>query len=67
MNDKMADTVVGEGVPSLDTELLQLNEVSSFALKSNVGFVEKIFDQWLSLPDTDRLVLSCHLEQDSTF
>ncbi|KAK4757035.1 hypothetical protein SAY87_007162 [Trapa incisa] len=60
MNDKMAHTaiVAVEGLPALDTELLQLNEVSSFALISNVGFVERIFDQWLSLPHTDRLVKS---------
>ncbi|KAK4746724.1 hypothetical protein SAY87_025761 [Trapa incisa] len=61
MNDnKMADTdvVVAESLPALDTEMLQLSEVSPFALSSNVGFVQRIFDQWLSLPDTDRLVKS---------
>lgn len=42
---------------SFDAELLQLNEVSPLALKSNPIFVETLFDYWLSLPDTNRLVL----------
>lgn len=46
---------VGE-VASLDAELLQVNEVAPLALKSNVEFVEKLFEQWLSIPETNRLV-----------
>ncbi|KAM0995174.1 hypothetical protein ACFX13_010804 [Malus domestica] len=42
---------------SFDAELLQLNEVSPLALKSNPSYVESLFEQWLSLPDTNRLVL----------
>lgn len=41
---------------SLEVELLQLPEVSSLALKSNLSFVETLFEQWLSLPESNRLV-----------
>ncbi|KAM2895582.1 hypothetical protein FF1_010672 [Malus domestica] len=41
---------------SFDAELLQLNEVSPLALKSNPSYVESLFEQWLSLPNTNRLV-----------
>ncbi|KAM2052339.1 hypothetical protein FF2_033302 [Malus domestica] len=41
---------------SFDADLLQLNEVSPLALKSNPSYVESLFEQWLSLPDTNRLV-----------
>lgn len=44
-------------VASLDAELLQLAEVSPLAIKSNPDFVEKLFEQWLSLTGTNRLVL----------
>lgn len=46
-------------VASLDAELLQLAEVSPLAIKSNPDFVEKLFEQWLSLPGTNRLVRIC--------
>jgi len=45
-----------EELVSLDTDLLQLQEVSPFALKSSHCVVEELFTQWLSLPDTCRLV-----------
>lgn len=42
---------------SLDAELLQLSEVSPLAIKANPYVVEKLFDQWLSLPETNCLVI----------
>ncbi|KAJ9546045.1 hypothetical protein OSB04_025752 [Centaurea solstitialis] len=42
----------------LDPELLQLNEVSSLAIKSNPYVADKLFEQWLSLPETTPLVRS---------
>lgn len=47
--------VVGDLV-SLDLELLQLPEVSPLALKANSYIADELFSQWLSLPDTARLV-----------
>ncbi|OVA16380.1 EF-hand domain [Macleaya cordata] len=47
--------VVGD-VASLDPELLQLPEVSPLALKSNPQLAEELFSQWLSLPETSKLV-----------
>ncbi|KAF1001996.1 serine/threonine protein phosphatase 2A regulatory subunit B''beta-like [Apium graveolens] len=45
-------------VGCLDAELLQLSEVSSSAIKSNPFLAEKLFEQWLSLPDTLLMVKS---------
>ncbi|KAK6790958.1 hypothetical protein RDI58_010039 [Solanum bulbocastanum] len=45
-------------VASLDAELLQLPELSPLAIKTNPFVAEKLFDQWLSLPDTTALVKS---------
>lgn len=45
-------------VTNLDAELLQLSEVSPMAIKANPHIPEKLFDQWLLLPDTVSLVKS---------
>ncbi|KAL6552604.1 hypothetical protein OROHE_007968 [Orobanche hederae] len=45
-------------VARLDAELLQLPEVSPLAVKANPYIAEKLFDQWLSLPETNSLVKS---------
>ncbi|CAI0434511.1 unnamed protein product [Linum tenue] len=53
------DTVGGNDVVSyLDPELLHLPEVSSFELKPTTQIAEELFSQWLSQPDTSRLVKS---------
>ncbi|KAM0949312.1 putative EF-hand domain-containing protein [Dioscorea sansibarensis] len=48
--------VVARDLASLDPELLQLPEVSTLALKENPGIAEQLYLQWLSLPETARLV-----------
>lgn len=56
MNPMNMDTGFNEA--AVETDFLQLNEVSPLALKSNTEFVDKIFEQWLSLPETNKLVRS---------
>lgn len=41
---------------TLDPELLQLQEVPSFAMKASPQLADELFSQWLSLPDTAKLV-----------
>lgn len=41
---------------SLDPDMLQLQEVSPLSLKSSLHVAEELYSQWLSLPDTCRLV-----------
>ncbi|CAA7022309.1 unnamed protein product [Microthlaspi erraticum] len=41
---------------TLNIELLQLPETSPISMKLNQDYVKKLFDQWLALPETNRLV-----------
>ncbi|KAM7250615.1 hypothetical protein ACFE04_022498 [Oxalis oulophora] len=41
----------------LDAELLQLPELSPLACQTNPDFGQKLFEQWLSLPDANRLII----------
>ncbi|CAA0808197.1 Probable serine/threonine protein phosphatase 2A regulatory subunit Bgamma [Striga hermonthica] len=52
------DLDINGDVGRLDAELLQLPEVSSLAVKANPYVAERLFDQWLSLPETNSLVKS---------
>ncbi|CAA0843109.1 Probable serine/threonine protein phosphatase 2A regulatory subunit Bgamma [Striga hermonthica] len=52
------DLDINVDVGRLDAELLQLPEVSSLAVKANPYVAEKLFDQWLSLSETNSLVKS---------
>ncbi|PIA45442.1 hypothetical protein AQUCO_01700754v1 [Aquilegia coerulea] len=54
----MMDMEVVGDIVSFDPELLQLPEVSPLALKSNPYISQELFSQWLSLPETGRLVKS---------
>ncbi|KAL2541578.1 Serine/threonine protein phosphatase 2A regulatory subunit B''beta [Abeliophyllum distichum] len=50
------DKVFNGDVASLDAELLQLPEVSPPITQAIRDLAEKLFDQWLSLPETNNLV-----------
>lgn len=50
-------------VACFDAELLQIPELSPLALKSNPDVARKLFDQWLSLPETSPVVISFSLNE----
>lgn len=50
------DAEMGRDVAILNPELLQIAEVSPFAMKEKPHIVENLYAQWLSLPDTNKLV-----------
>jgi len=51
------DVEVARDVALFDPELLQLQEISSIALKDNPQIADQLYSQWLTLPDTVRLVI----------
>ncbi|XP_008804277.1 serine/threonine protein phosphatase 2A regulatory subunit B''beta-like isoform X1 [Phoenix dactylifera] len=52
------DAEVGRDVAALDPDLLQLSEVSPLALKQSPEIAQGLYSQWLTLPETSRLVKS---------
>ncbi|CAM8993233.1 unnamed protein product [Rhodiola kirilowii] len=50
------DVDVAKDMTSVDVDLLQLPEVPPFAVESTPSLVDDLFSQWLSLPETNRLV-----------
>ncbi|ONK79590.1 uncharacterized protein A4U43_C01F7920 [Asparagus officinalis] len=52
------DVEVARDVGSFDPDLLQLQEISSIALKDNPQIADQLYSQWLTLPETARLVKS---------
>lgn len=50
------DTDTVRDVASFDPELLQLPELSHLALKERPKMAEELYFQWLSLPETGKLV-----------
>lgn len=52
------DVEVARDVASFDPDLLQLQEISSMALKENPQIADQLYCQWLTIPDTARLVKS---------
>ncbi|KAG1359735.1 Serine/threonine protein phosphatase 2A regulatory subunit B''beta [Cocos nucifera] len=52
------DVEMARDIGTLDLDLLQLPEVSPMALKQNPAIAEHLYFQWLSLPETLKLVKS---------
>ncbi|KAK1284419.1 hypothetical protein QJS10_CPB21g00079 [Acorus calamus] len=52
----MMDVETTGNVVSFDPDLLQLPEVSPLALKENPHIAEGLYEQWLSLPETSRVI-----------
>ncbi|PKA59229.1 putative serine/threonine-protein phosphatase 2A regulatory subunit B'' subunit TON2 [Apostasia shenzhenica] len=52
------DVEVVNGIASLDPDLLQLPEFSPSQLKENLQIADHLYSQWLTLPDTVKLVKS---------
>ncbi|KAG1353957.1 serine/threonine protein phosphatase 2A regulatory subunit B''beta [Cocos nucifera] len=52
------DAEVGRDVTALDPDLMQISEVSPLALKQNPEIAQGLYSQWLTLPETSRLVKS---------
>ncbi|KAK1289211.1 hypothetical protein QJS10_CPB18g02025 [Acorus calamus] len=52
----MMDVETTGNVASFDPDLLQLPEVSPLALKENPHIAEGLYEQWLSFPETSRVV-----------
>lgn len=46
----------GRDMASLDLDLLQLPELSPFALRERPSLPEALYRQWLSLPETSKSV-----------
>ncbi|KAG1361839.1 serine/threonine protein phosphatase 2A regulatory subunit B''beta [Cocos nucifera] len=52
------DAEVERDVTALDPDLLQLAEVSPLALKQNPEIAQELYLQWLTLPETSKMVKS---------
>lgn len=50
------DAEVERDVTALDPDLLQLAEVSPSALKQNPEIAQELYSQWLTLPETSKMV-----------